>query len=533
MILGVKPIHKTVNCFEDQVISLASWLNSGYELMYAKSWTFGFIPAVSTSQNTIGERIELVESDMFNLLRRYHGIQLVIHQDCTAGEILDIIMVELSEERPVIFSIDVFHCPWAPNYRQRHSGHACVAVGLDKNLSEIYCMDGYYMIHCEPLPMENFKQGCTKLLTYSVVEKEKNIDWRQIVEAAVFQINGSGNPDNSFDAMRSFGNEIAQSLDLEAESSGYLEIWEPPLFVKLTGISDRRKLFASSLRYLAGECNVDDLTIAAKKLEEAANDWYTVYGMLVKMKLSGTTDRSKQNIADRIRRIADKEQIIADELLQICRNKSINTIYVNSEFNNKPALNGQKPPAGSCDITFVNISEYFNNNGFGSSISNSCTADLTGNRQYFLADKLPEERIWNTGGVTFLFPELADTLNDNISCQEQSIYVPEGQYSAIFLLGTSEWGSYSENMTVHYKDGETEKVILEFSDNYKDPIYGEKVAWIGTGVAKRNNNSQPLTYPVRLYIQSCTLKYRGAVESITLPYCPNIHIFALSLEVNR
>ena len=121
--------------------------------------------------------------------------------------------------------------------------------------------------------------------------------------------------------------------------------------------------------------------------------------------------------------------------------------------------------------------------------------------------------------------------NDNISCAGQVISGPKGQYSGFMYLGCSEFGSHSEPILVKYTDGQTEEVALELSDwVLSHPLFQETVAWTGKGAkCTKNKSIQEMRSPVHLFAKHGVFCKTGTIESIQLPKCPNIHIFAISL----
>lgn len=186
--------------------------------------------------------------------------------------------------------------------------------------------------------------------------------------------------------------------------------------------------------------------------------------------------------------------------------------------------------SSSNNYTYLNIKDYFNNEGFGLSLSEKCTADITGEGTYFLFNGIPEEEVWQAGKMKFHFVNKeADGQMDNISCSGQVIEVPENCYSRIMFLGCSEFGHYSELFEVNYADGKTENIKVSFSDFYQAPVFNEKIAWSGQAAHRKDGNARLHNFNARIFAAQYPIDKSGKLTAVKLPQRRNIHIFAITL----
>jgi hypothetical protein len=526
MLNNVIPLHDdSRDCFEDQITTVASWFGRGYELMYAESWGFSYSPADGDSSGILGKRIGAgrTRENALRLLELYHGIRFTWHQTNTIDEVLPILKAELAAGRPVIIYLDSYWCPWAPSSYQKiqNSHHNCIVVGLDEVNGFLYCTDGYYVEQNKTLPLEYYAQGCGRCGTFTLIGDEAPIiDWREIIKSSAELILGSNSFPNAFDAMRTFGRDAAL-IDLAAEIEGCPNIWRSPLWMQLDNIHKGRKQFSKVLRYMAEQYDVAELLVLSRQVEQVGGLWSIIQTMLYKAHIKNNSSAILCRIPEKINEVADEEERIANALISLSLQNTTTSIADFLRTNKAQII----PEETIC----IDLSDYLNNNGFGSSMSNDCTADLLGTGQYFLIEGLPETHEWQIGGMKFRFPRVADKANDNISCTGQNIRVPIGRYYYIMLMGCAECGNFSKNMTVEYSDGTSDSILIEFSDWHSLPYFGESIAWSGKSVLHLKDNIMLMPYQAHLFVQTYSLNHDKILESIHLPDFPNIHVFAISL----
>jgi amino acid adenylation domain-containing protein len=519
--LNIKPYHEPWrNCYEDCVISVLNWLGRGHELLYAGSWDFKFRPETEAA-TSIGRRFTHNINDGRILLEKYYGIKLIPHPEKTTAEILNIIDQELAAKRPTLLEIDSYWNPWDLWYQNKHSDHVLLVVGVNE-LKELCCTDAYYSKQNQILPGENFLNGAKHCITLVMdQEYDADFDWRDTIETAVMKAKNPADSASVFEAIRNFGDIIESSFEVAKEIEGSFNFWEIPLFIGIKEIAYGRFKFGKLVEYLGVHFHVNDLVELSNRFTVMGAKWDEIRSLFFKLLVSDAAI-SLDKIAVKIREVADYEESTANRLLEVCRQTNPEAAAT-WESQASPGKVEMK------EIVFVDLTHDFNNNGFHSSISENCPADISGNGFYLVWKSEFLEEVWQIGTMKFRFPSPVDHQNDNLVCSGQTIPVPAGNYCNIMFLGNSEWGKLSGEMGLHYADGKTEEIIIEFSDWNLAPTGGEVVAWQGTAVEKRENGDQVCNFAPRIFAKMYSLKTDGVLESLRLPNNPCIHLFAISL----
>lgn len=527
MILDIKPFHGYgYNCYEDSVATVASWWGRDHQMMFADAWNFYFSHIDSEFSIRLGDKIEIKESDQLKYLEQYHGIKSIFYSNITAEDAIDIVKMELSANRPILLLIDVFFCPWDLNYQKSHDTHCILITGLDDYNSKFYCTDGIYTKQNVHLYIELFMQGYRGCFTFELIDNYNNIDGRKYIESVFLNLQGDSKNLNTFESIRKFANEMEKKLDFKVEMEGYMYFEQTPIFLNIRKISRGRKKFSSVLKYLGELYKIEDLLILSEKMSLLGSKWSIVEGMITKGYITSNLAKILCSIVHKIRELADYEEDVANSLAALSKKWNEKQGYL-TDFH---LMNDLQEYYLNKEIEYIELRNYMNNNGFGSSLSIKCTANLTGTGYYFLTKGLPEEKVWQIEEMKFNFPDLCDGINDNIACKGENIKISAGNYHSIMLLGCAEDGDFNDSIIVEYADGKFEEVSIKFSDWAGRPLFNETVAWQGQ-VAKKDGNAVQLfdKFKPRLFAKAYILKHDGISISIRLPDCPNIHIFAISL----
>lgn len=127
-------------------------------------------------------------------------------------------------------------------------------------------------------------------------------------------------------------------------------------------------------------------------------------------------------------------------------------------------------PVIASDFQPIDLSTYFNNDGI-SWDTNRNDGDFDGIGDYspgtfnYAGEELPESNSTiTTFGIPFLFADKTDGMKNNILCQGQTISVTTGNYTGVYILGSSVNGSYEEPIIFYYSDQSMETVNLALSD---------------------------------------------------------------------
>ncbi|OPZ90961.1 MAG: hypothetical protein BWY74_02129 [Firmicutes bacterium ADurb.Bin419] len=235
-------------------------------------------------------------------------------------------------------------------------------------------------------------------------------------------------------------------------------------------------------------------------------------------KLYITSVRGKMLSDDEKKDIIEKIHLLDTQLFSFIRE-----LYVEQ----KNSLDSDKYK----EYKYIDLSEYLNNEGFGQSLSQSTTADLTKKGEYFLTNDLLERSTWTIDDMKFIFPQIIDGIKDNISCDGQTIQGFNGCYRSVMILGCSEWGNYSENLEIEYSNGDKDTLCINLSDWAFTPVFNEKIAWSGQAAVRKDGETKLWDFTARLFAKAYKICDNKEIVKIKLPRRNNMHIFALTLAL--
>lgn len=137
--------------------------------------------------------------------------------------------------------------------------------------------------------------------------------------------------------------------------------------------------------------------------------------------------------------------------------------------------------------------------------------------------------------VSFRFPVTDAGREDVVCCEEQTIlFDPADGYGRLSVLGLAVNGSFSEEMTVAYKDGSTEQkrlYLLDWYDHDKFPNneypFGEQLAIL---MPYHHRQDILMEQSTAIWQYAVSLRRDQPVQSIRLPDNPFMYIFAVTLH---
>jgi beta-glucosidase len=190
-------------------------------------------------------------------------------------------------------------------------------------------------------------------------------------------------------------------------------------------------------------------------------------------------------------------------------------------------------------VAAASLSAAYNNTGISDNADESA-ADYDGSGDSFSAQALaaatptaltPGTKV-TIGGTTFTWPDVAAGTPDNVVASGQTIAL-SGSGTDLGFLGSSQNGTATGTVTVHYTDGSTTSTTLNMADWYANaPAVGNQLL---TTTSSWNFQSNPLgAHPVSLYFASVPLAKGKTVASVTLPTLSTaggttaMHIFAMA-----
>lgn len=512
-------------CFDDCIATLSKYIGRDFELMYSGSWSFGFDPADSSCLSSIGKRVRIDRLNKYRLLEKYHGITLT-DNNLPESEGIDCIKSNLESGKPVILIIDCFWCPWDPGFRKYHnSGHSFLITGFDEERNTFKCTDGYYMKKDLCLPIDCYSKGFVGTASYSVAPEPAVGSPAEIVKNCAEALIQDNNGVNCFEQMRDFGRELLH-LNPEIELEGYDSFWETPVWYAFDSIISSRIEYAISLKYAADKEGGAVFEGIEDMLCRLIERWNVCKGMLSKIFSSDRrAGEVQKRLCNRVLEAAEKEEEIAGLIVKTNRNlRTAKDVFIADRECDNTVM-----PYYQSSCVFIDLSNFKNNKAFDIYPSSGATADFTGHGHYFIYDGLLGEDILKIGERAFKVNIKPFDCYDNVSCSEQNIPVPEGIYNRIFIMGCAEYGDYSDTLKIQLKDDRCLELPIMFYE-WSHSANNDTAAWEGKIAEKKDGEWVSGNRLHKIYAKGYRLDCNTEVSSIRLPDCPNIHIFAITMQ---
>ena len=319
MILDIKVIKsEAMFCLESVVASVAKYLNRNYQMMFSGVWGFQLLSENSAYPGIIGQRITagFTDQDVLKLLEIYHGVKVEIYRIKQADTLMTNILRELDRRRPVAFSLNEMYYPWMSQERAGKGFLLVVGYQAEQNLLCLDIQSKSPEVKVFPFKIlldldEVFKNTSENYFTFSIVNDEAQTigydDFRSNLA------NCRSLSDNPFAAMRYLAECIEQEMDYDVERGSYSidDLYHVPLLYNVMHILRARKLLSSSAYYVWERTQIQLLSDLSMDFLELGNAWNQVWNMLFKLfYISKDSNKLRSKVADQIRKIAEKEEIV-------------------------------------------------------------------------------------------------------------------------------------------------------------------------------------------------------------------------------
>lgn len=178
------------------------------------------------------------------------------------------------------------------------------------------------------------------------------------------------------------------------------------------------------------------------------------------------------------------------------------------------------------------LSTYYNRAGIytdGTTYTNPPTFGIDGDGFSYSGTLLGNAQVWSN--VWFAFGPLNAT--NVISCSNQTVTLPPGNYSRLRMLGTAVNGTQtSQSFLLTYSDATSNTFVQSFSDWATPKNYSGETTVVPMSYRNNTNGSPSEGTTFYLYGYSFTLNSAKTVQSIRLPNDGNVVITAMSLVPN-
>lgn len=528
VILNIKQVnYPFMWCYEKAVATIASYIKRNYEMSFCELWKFDFNPN-QQSFEAIGDKIliKLESQRIQNLLKEYHGIEFK-NLTVDNNEVCNIAYNEIGKGNVILTEMKTPHFLWDENKSEVKGGYTTLLLvtGFSNQNESFSCID-LHNNRCGEIEKDLFLNSCNNCTIYDVVGEDiSNLSYKYKLQDIINTFYKSNYYDNSIAAMYDLANIVENSLDIKSEVNGIDVFNHSQLISNFDLLMRTRGLFSLTVKFIAEKYQVNPLIDIYKKFNVASNLWSMASKVCIKAYYSGKDIRNI--VSEKIREAADIELDIMNEMSDILNNKRITSDSMKTTIHS--CLN--QTVTTEDKVIYLDLKNFFNNKGFSiNNETNGNIANFTGLGEYFINDNIPNVEYWKTGNMRFKVPVFSECNNDNILCEGQVIEVPRVIYNTISFLECSDWGNFTGNLTINFDDNDCENIVLKFSDWYGsgENYYQEEIAWIGENIdCKLERNKS------RIYASSYEIKSKKPIRYITLPNCPNMHIFAISLESLR
>lgn len=512
-------------CFDDCIATYAEYVNRDYELMYMDVLKNGF-ELDKRNKSSIGSKI-IFDDCILENLKKYAGLEVVAYNEETSVASQSI-KKHINNKIPILVEVKGFHCPWDWRYHVVENGsHMILIIDWLPKEKKFICLDPYYDKKDAILSEEEFNEA---YISYNIINKLaiNNFDvldlfCEKLKEAKSKKWLGSmkiltAHIQNSFD----INSEIIQYCDKNSLSIDQMQD-NIELNVVLKSIVHNRVRFCALLNFFNKYYDIYRLKDVVCEMEFIVQKWDMMRLMFLKKVFSTKEYDIGKYISKKMSEIiSDEEEIIS---------RTISIIKGNLEYGNRNDKDfSVKNDKNNVIVKCLNINKHMNNIGIGDEIIRN--ADLNCNGEYFISESISQDYELKNVGMKFKLNYSTGLDMDNISCAKQLIEIREEICYSVMILGCSEYGNCIDEIEINYCDGLHQKMKFTLNDwvpNYNEIIDNdtsivlEKVDTNANGIVI--GKEKAYLYAIRL---PCCNK---GIDTIQLPECANMHIFAISLEV--
>lgn len=502
-------------CLQDLIATAAEYWHRPYPLMFSQSWGASFrTPPAGDEPYTIGNCLDAQFDTAFEDLNVHHGIDIQLMQDPDSRQVLERVKTSLRQDTPVIVYIDQYRTPWLSAYGTYHREHYVLVTGIDVQGQALRCIDPVFSKSQESLPLADFLEGnnggCGLIRLHDDTQDVDIPAWLERLRRKLWDAEHG----SVFDALHRLADAVQDDrfdLKQEAALTPGQDIWLCPLLWHMIHLVKGRDCFRTSVAYIGEKYENRAFLRFNEELHAIVEAWAAIRDTSLKMVyMSRIPPGFTYKLADQLRRVAERERIAGETLL----NDAMETL-------NRGKCHPRRQAQPQKNVEFVELTEYLNNNAFGDIHSGASFTWHEGN-EHFLLEGMTD---WTDYGM----PAIAAGAEDNVSCLGQSLSVPVQRYHSIGVVGCSEREAVQEEVRVAYEDGSEQSLAVGLTYWGADrPAFGERIAWAGKSVSYGEGG--PSTKEGRkIFELTVTIDSTRRLSGITLPFQPNMHIFAIQL----
>ena len=508
------------NCYDQIIASIMGYFGCESEvpmLLYRRWWfDFDFI----ASEQLIGDRI-IGNKENTDILEYIAGIRSKIITYSDMKELINTIARELEAGNPILGFVDGYYSPWDIHYHKMHSDHAVIIIGIDLDKEIVFCSDRYYSNKIESVSFSNLSKWIQQCVCYHAVARSRRLSLDES-NYLIFSHMKDMMENKVFEKIRSFAEYVKTRIDIEKEFFSFDNFEKTPFVIALNDLGYGRESFSRTLGFIKDKYRKYELDYFIDNFEQIGRRWRDLGLLICKYIATNNKHFNIEKMAQNIVGIAHKEEVLFDELYG----------YLNGSIKiETPVFKEYDWTLDKGEIIQLDISNIMNNRAFAQKIDNNEKANFNDSDEFMvLQSKLADHSIRCNDVMLEVKIDDFTSLYDNFGCDEQIFKVDPAQYSAIYLVSTAQYVNQKSNIVVEYSDGTTANLPFCVTDWRTDRVFGEQIAYEAISCKIVNEEKNIVQGNAYLYLQGVRLDSKKYLSSFTLPYHPNIHIFALALR---
>lgn len=516
--IGLKLTDDAVcDCLDILIKNICEWKKTDYRMIFSEAWGFRYEDG---NGSTIAERISEDRGDRDYYLSAFHGVNM--RRVPYKPELAPLISDEINRGNPVLLRVDSFFCEWDFTFYNRlHQPHYLCVVGYDDSMNTFLCYDLNMAIDGKQLTIADFNLFCNSVVFFTFGNEPILFNAEGVLNKFRTRLLGTNGQPRIGDAIRKFIFDL-ESMNFEHEFEDSTPEYSL-LFQRIAVIARNREKFIETLACIEENDSGYNFDKEKSEIRNLASEWQMALAMFMKAYYMADKTNILLRICEKFRQIAIHEDKIAEMLAankQLARDpdECKNTVR-NDKRSETSQFHGLKYQP-------ILIKPYMNNNGVFNQITDDCSSELSNPHRYFYYDH--KSFTFNHGGIILHAENFDVDLFDNIACNGQAISIGINNPKSITILACAEFGSFKEDIKLVFDSGEDHLNMGFTSWLSPCPKFGEEIAVTGKGIEKEKN-LQAYPYPVFLYSSTERIDKIGYLETIMLPLCLNVHIFALTI----
>jgi hypothetical protein len=525
MILNIKPVQierfmeVPPSCFDDIIASVCNYFGIDYQLRFMMSWTFKYVSKSEKANLTFEERLQYPYSCENELLAQYSGLTIEHFKLNNNDIFIENLTNQLKKGNPVYVHFNAYYCPWDPMFGKLHNNHVCLAIGLNDMDSILIC-DPWNLKECETVSLNSFVKQCKFYGNFTINSNINNVDNSKIDKIlydGMTQILLLNNTHTIFDSICIFANEFLTDFNPKEVNN-----YDGNYTNKLRGIQYNRNKFLIFLKYIKNKYDFNiDISIL-DEYQRIIHSWQIVVSLIIKSYFLKEISSLKKNIAKKIVEISNKEKELYYKIIN------------REQYSYTHTLQNLNQPYTSIDLkkNIIKLEKYFNNKAFDYQYENMYNANFSGCNDFYILGNINRHEILRINNISFDFYNNLYNELDNITCLGQSIKM-NTRGNKISIIGSCDFGSFTDTLYIQYSNGITEPIKISFSDFAMDPIFDEKIVWYGKAYYRDIDENKVCHENAYIYMKSYQLVYTDEILNIILPNCPCMHIFAITLTTDN